>query len=73
MGQHLRRQDIPCGFGLNTQYLGWASCFLTWTNDGWPTAAGPMGHVYPEVDSQHLGSNFKEPKILYQTTATERS
>ncbi len=23
------------------------------------------GHVYPEVDSQHLGSNFREPKILY--------
>jgi hypothetical protein len=21
--------------------------------------------VYPEVDSQHLGSNFREPKILY--------
>jgi hypothetical protein len=23
------------------------------------------GHVYPEVDSQHLGSSFLEPKILY--------
>jgi enediyne biosynthesis protein E4 len=23
------------------------------------------GHVYPEVDSQHLGSNFQEPRILY--------
>jgi len=23
------------------------------------------GHVYPEVDSQHLGSNYKEPRILY--------
>jgi hypothetical protein len=24
------------------------------------------GHVYPEVDKQHLGSNFQEPKILYR-------
>ncbi len=23
------------------------------------------GHVYPEVDSQHLGSTFEEPRILY--------
>jgi hypothetical protein len=23
------------------------------------------GHVYPEVDSQHLGSSFQEPRILY--------
>ena len=23
------------------------------------------GHVYPEVDSQHLGSSYKEPRILY--------
>jgi hypothetical protein len=24
------------------------------------------GHVYPEVDSQHLGSSYKEPRILYR-------
>jgi hypothetical protein len=23
------------------------------------------GHVYPEVDSQHLGSSYREPRILY--------
>jgi len=23
------------------------------------------GHVYPEVDSQHLGSSYKEPRILF--------
>jgi hypothetical protein len=24
------------------------------------------GHVYPEVDSQHLGSSYKEPRILFR-------
>jgi hypothetical protein len=23
------------------------------------------GHVYPEVDKQHLGSSYREPRILY--------
>jgi len=36
-----------------------------WTTTGWPDLLLVNGHVYPEVDSQHLGSNFKEPKILY--------
>ncbi|HYM76725.1 MAG TPA: CRTAC1 family protein [Candidatus Dormibacteraeota bacterium] len=53
------------GLGLYTQYLGWGTMFLDVDNDGWPDLILVNGHVYPEVDSQHLGSSYKEPRILF--------
>ncbi|PYX64681.1 MAG: RNA-binding protein, partial [Acidobacteria bacterium] len=46
-------------------YLGWGTMFLDVDNDGWPDLLLVNGHVYPEVDSQHLGSSYKEPRILF--------
>jgi hypothetical protein len=53
------------GLGLHTQYLGWGTMFLDVDNDGWPDLLLVNGHVYPEVDRQHLGSSYEEPRILF--------
>ncbi len=58
-------KTFPAGFGLNTKYLGWGVMFLDFDNDGWPDLLVVNGHVYPEVDNYRLGSEFREPKILY--------
>ena len=56
----------PAGLGLHTQYLGWGTMFVDFDNDSWPDLMLVNGHVYPEVDKFHLGSNFQEPRILYR-------
>ena len=56
---------FAAGLGLHTRYLGWGTMFMDVDNDGWPDLLLVNGHVYPEVDSQHLGSDYREPRILY--------
>ena len=57
---------FAAGLGLHTQYLGWGTTFFDFDNDGWPDLLLVNGHVYPEVDRQHLGSTYPEPRILYR-------
>lgn len=53
------------GLRLNTRFLGWGTMFLDVDNDGRLDIFSVNGHVYPEVDTAHLGSSYKEPRLLY--------
>ena len=56
---------FDAGLGLNTRYLGWGTMFIDLDNDGRPDILSVNGHVYPEVDTAHLGSSYREPRLLY--------
>lgn len=59
---------FAAGLGVNAQYLGWGAMFFDFDNDGWPDLLQVNGHVYPEVDTYKLGSNYQEPRLLYHNT-----
>jgi hypothetical protein len=43
--------------------------FFDFDNDGWPDLILVNGHVYPEVDKFHLGSDYNEPRLLYHNNS----
>jgi enediyne biosynthesis protein E4 len=53
------------GLRLNTKFLGWGTMFLDVDDDGRLDILSVNGHVYPEVDTAHLGSSYREPRLLY--------
>ncbi len=46
-------------------YVGWGDAFLDTDNRGLLDFIMVNGHVYPQVDSAHVGITYKEPKLLF--------
>ena len=46
--------------------------FLDLDNHGWPDLLVVNGHVYPEVDADHLGSSYREPRAVYRNLGNRK-
>ena len=58
--------SYPSGIGEPTvPYLGWATMFLDFDNDGYPDLFCANGHVFPEVDGR-LRETFRQPQQLFR-------
>ena len=56
--------SFPSGVGEPTvPYLGWATAFFDYDNDGHPDLFCANGHVYPEVDGR-LRETYRQPLQL---------
>lgn len=56
---------LQAGLGFRTHQVGWGVAFLDLDNDGWQDVFMVNGHVYPNVDSLHRESHYKEEKTVY--------
>lgn len=64
--------SFAAGVGEPTiPYLGWASFFLDYDNDGWLDLLCANGHVYPEVDGV-LQESYRQPLQLFHNLKNGR-
>jgi hypothetical protein len=60
--------DVSAEAGIakpTAQFVGWGAAFFDLANDGWNDLLLVNGHVYPQVDSKDIGTNYREPKQLF--------
>ncbi|MBV9227650.1 MAG: CRTAC1 family protein [Acidobacteriaceae bacterium] len=58
--------SFQSGIGERTiPYLGWATFFFDYNNDGWKDLFNANGHVYPEMGERSKES-YREPLQLFQ-------
>ena len=58
---------FQAGFTDSYLYLGWATKFFDFDNDGWLDTFVANGHIYPEVDSApSLNTTYRQLNLLYR-------
>jgi hypothetical protein len=58
--------SYPAGLGEPTiPWLGWATFFLDYDNDGWTDLFAANGHVYPEMDGKST-EKYRQPLQLFR-------
>ena len=65
--------SYPSGLGEPTiPFLGWATFFLDYNNDGWKDLFCVNGHLYPEVDELFPDMSYRQPSQLFANTGNGR-
>jgi hypothetical protein len=59
-------RSFQSGIGERTiPYLGWATFFFDYDNDGFKDLFAGNGHVYPEVEGRLGAETYREPLLLF--------
>ena len=56
---------LRAGLGFRTHQVSWGVAFLDLDNKGWLDIFIANGHIYPNVDTLHRESHYREEKTLY--------
>jgi enediyne biosynthesis protein E4 len=58
---------FQAGLGeISIPFLGWATSFLDFDNDGWLDLFVVNGHVYPTVDAHQWGTSYAQQALLFR-------
>ena len=58
---------FQAGLGeVSIPFLGWATSFLDFDNDGWLDLFVVNGHVYPAVDAHQWGTSYAQQALLFR-------
>jgi len=62
--------SYPSGLAEPTiPFLGWATFFMDYNNDGWKDLFCVNGHVYPEVERLFKDVGYRQPPQLFENRA----